>query len=163
MLFERPWWARFKGIYLVRFGFRMWEILIFKWFLKLKIQIKTQVLEGKISWGRGNTGHTSSYCDHIYTFFRSFKLQDSPAELWRHFTWDICVVMITLMFFFDWTLKMEYFLASWTIIVGTWSHLKMSLLKDLSKERSINLCKMRSLLKDLSKERSMNLCKMRCY
>jgi hypothetical protein len=24
---------RFNGIYLVRFGFRMWEIMIFKWFM----------------------------------------------------------------------------------------------------------------------------------
>jgi hypothetical protein len=38
-LFERSWWAGFNGIYLVRFGFRMWEILISKWFLPLKIQI----------------------------------------------------------------------------------------------------------------------------
>ncbi len=37
MLLERSWWAGFNGIYLVRFGFRMWEILIFKWFLPLKI------------------------------------------------------------------------------------------------------------------------------
>jgi hypothetical protein len=28
MLLERSWWAGFNGIYLVRFGFRMWEILI---------------------------------------------------------------------------------------------------------------------------------------
>jgi hypothetical protein len=34
LLFERSWWTGFSGIYLVRFGFRrMWEILIFKWFL----------------------------------------------------------------------------------------------------------------------------------
>ncbi len=38
-LLERFWWARFNGIYLVRFGFKIWEILIFKWFLPLKIQI----------------------------------------------------------------------------------------------------------------------------
>jgi hypothetical protein len=37
---ERSWWVGFNGIYLVRFGFKMWEILIFKWFLLLKIQIK---------------------------------------------------------------------------------------------------------------------------
>jgi hypothetical protein len=30
MLLERSWWARFNGIYLVRFGLRMWEILSFK-------------------------------------------------------------------------------------------------------------------------------------
>ncbi len=32
VLLERSWWAGFNGIYLVRFGFRMWEILSFKWF-----------------------------------------------------------------------------------------------------------------------------------
>jgi len=63
VLLERSWWAGFNGIYLVRFGFRMWQMLIFKWFLPLKIQIN-QVLEGKISWGPGNTwangrGHPS--------------------------------------------------------------------------------------------------------
>jgi hypothetical protein len=49
MLLERSWWAGFNGIYLVRFGFRMWEILIFKWFQPLKIQIipKNQVLKRK--------------------------------------------------------------------------------------------------------------------
>jgi hypothetical protein len=50
---ERSWWALFNEIYLVRFGFRMWEILILKWFLSLKIQINSrenQGLEGKISW-----------------------------------------------------------------------------------------------------------------
>jgi hypothetical protein len=36
---ERSWRAGFNGIYLVRLGFRMWEILIFKWFIPLKIQI----------------------------------------------------------------------------------------------------------------------------
>jgi len=42
MLLERFWWAGLTGIYLVRFGFRMWEILILKWFLALKIQINSQ-------------------------------------------------------------------------------------------------------------------------
>jgi hypothetical protein len=43
VLLERSWWAGFNGIYLVRFGFRMWEILIlFKWFLRLKIQINSK-------------------------------------------------------------------------------------------------------------------------
>jgi len=36
---ERSWWSGFNGIYFVKFGFRMWEILILKWFLPLKIQI----------------------------------------------------------------------------------------------------------------------------
>ncbi len=30
VLLEKSWWIKFNGIYLVRFGFRMWEILIFK-------------------------------------------------------------------------------------------------------------------------------------
>ncbi len=50
VLLERSWWARFNGIYLVRFGFRMWEILIFKWFLLLKIQINSK----KPGFGRKN-------------------------------------------------------------------------------------------------------------
>jgi len=36
---ERSWWVGFNGIYLVRFGFKMWEILILKWFLLLKISM----------------------------------------------------------------------------------------------------------------------------
>jgi len=41
----------FNGIYLVRFGFRMWEIiLIFKWFLLLKIHINSK----KPGFGRKN-------------------------------------------------------------------------------------------------------------
>ncbi len=42
VLLERCWWAGFNGIYLVRFGFKMWEILIFKWILSLKIQINSK-------------------------------------------------------------------------------------------------------------------------
>ncbi len=42
VFFERSWWAGFNEIYLVRFGFKMWEILIFKWFLSLKIQINSK-------------------------------------------------------------------------------------------------------------------------
>jgi hypothetical protein len=36
ILLERSWWAGFNGIYLVRFGFRRQEILIFKWFFPWK-------------------------------------------------------------------------------------------------------------------------------
>jgi hypothetical protein len=50
VLSERSWWAGFNGIYLVRFGFRMWGILIFKWFLPLKIQINSK----KPGFGRKN-------------------------------------------------------------------------------------------------------------
>jgi hypothetical protein len=47
---ERSWWVGFNGIYLVLFGFRMWKILVFKWFLSLKIQIKSK----KPGFGRKN-------------------------------------------------------------------------------------------------------------
>jgi hypothetical protein len=42
---------RFNGIYLVRFEFRIWDILIFKKFLLMKFQInsKQPSLEGKIN------------------------------------------------------------------------------------------------------------------
>ncbi len=60
VLLERSWWAGFNGIHLVRFGFRMWEIFIFNWFLLLKIS-KNQVLEGKISWERCNTCYLKAY------------------------------------------------------------------------------------------------------
>ncbi len=42
VLLERTRWGWFNGIYLVRFGFGMWEILIFKWFLPLKTSNKFQ-------------------------------------------------------------------------------------------------------------------------
>jgi hypothetical protein len=42
VLLERSWWAGFNEIYLVRFRFRMWEILILNWFLLLKIQINSK-------------------------------------------------------------------------------------------------------------------------
>ncbi len=42
VLLERSWWARFNGIYLVRFGFRLWDLSIFKWFLLLKIQMNSK-------------------------------------------------------------------------------------------------------------------------
>ncbi len=51
VLLERFWWAGFNGIYCVRFGFRMWEILKFKWFFMLKIQNK---FPKKPGFGRKN-------------------------------------------------------------------------------------------------------------
>jgi hypothetical protein len=42
VVLEISWWSGFNGIYLVNFGFKMWEILIFKWFLQLKIQINSK-------------------------------------------------------------------------------------------------------------------------
>jgi hypothetical protein len=50
VLLERCWWAGFNEIYLLRFGFRMWEILIFKWFLPMNIQINSK----KPGFGRKN-------------------------------------------------------------------------------------------------------------
>jgi hypothetical protein len=41
---------RFKGIYFVKFGLRMWEILNFKLYLSLKIQINPE----KPGFGRKN-------------------------------------------------------------------------------------------------------------
>jgi hypothetical protein len=66
---ERSWWAGFNGIYLVRFGFRMWEILILKWFLPLKIQInsktpvfgKEKSVEDVVTLGLTARAHTSEY------------------------------------------------------------------------------------------------------
>ncbi len=49
-LLEKSWWAGFNGIYLLRFGFRIWEILILKRFLPLKIQINSK----KPGFGRKN-------------------------------------------------------------------------------------------------------------
>jgi hypothetical protein len=50
MLLERSWWAAFNGIYLVRIGFGMCNILILKWFLLLKFQINSK----KRGFGREN-------------------------------------------------------------------------------------------------------------
>jgi hypothetical protein len=68
VLLERSRWAGFNGIYLVRFGLRMWEILIFKQFLLLKIP-KNQVLEGKTSWQLGNIWRLTIQFKHD---FRSY-------------------------------------------------------------------------------------------
>jgi len=84
MLLERTWWAGFNGICFVRFVFRMGEILIFKWFLPLKIQINSRKTRfGKqISWGCGNTwanstGHTST----------SWELDLPKSENWLPSCW----------------------------------------------------------------------------
>jgi len=78
---ERSWWPGFNEIYLVRFGFRMWEILILNWFLPLKIQInfKNPGFERKISWELGNTwandtGHTSIFYMAITSIVSCAKL-----------------------------------------------------------------------------------------
>jgi len=69
VLLERSWWAGFNGIYLVRFGFRMWEILILKWFLSPKIQNKFQKtrfwkeksVEDEVTLGPTAQGRTRSH------------------------------------------------------------------------------------------------------
>jgi hypothetical protein len=42
VLLKRSWLAGLNGIYMVRFVFRMGDILISKWFLPLKIQINSK-------------------------------------------------------------------------------------------------------------------------
>jgi hypothetical protein len=64
VLLERSWWAEFNGIYLVRFGFRMWEILflsdICSWkFQKTRFWKETSV-EDVVTLGANGTGHTSN-------------------------------------------------------------------------------------------------------
>jgi len=62
VLLETSWSTGFNGIYLIRFGFRMWEILIFKWFLLLKIQINSQKTRfWKENSNKLSTGQTSSH------------------------------------------------------------------------------------------------------
>ncbi len=51
VLLERSWWTRFNGIYLVRFGFRMWEILVFNRFLLQKVPINFK----KPSYGKNKS------------------------------------------------------------------------------------------------------------
>jgi hypothetical protein len=36
VLVGRSWWVGFNGIYLIKFGSRMWEILILKWLINSK-------------------------------------------------------------------------------------------------------------------------------
>ncbi len=42
VLLERSWWAGFNAIYLVRLGFKMWEVLKFNWFFALENSNKFQ-------------------------------------------------------------------------------------------------------------------------
>jgi hypothetical protein len=85
VLLERSWWTGFNEIYLVRFGFRMWENSDF---CHSKFP-KNWVLKGKISWGRGNTwangiGHTS-FCHVEQSTFSRYK----EASLQTSFTHDM--------------------------------------------------------------------------
>jgi hypothetical protein len=100
VLWERSWWARFNIIYFVRFGFRIWEIVISKWFLPLKIQINSK----KSGFGRkielknvitleGLPFNSSMISFHIWMFKKSIHtLQNNvhmltfPILQWVH-TW----------------------------------------------------------------------------
>jgi hypothetical protein len=72
VLLERSWRAEFNEIYLIMFGFRMWEILIFKWFLLLKIEINSKnrgrknQLRRDNTWANG-TGHASTEVQMKFT------------------------------------------------------------------------------------------------
>jgi phosphatidylserine synthase len=50
VMLERFLCTRFSGIHLIGFGFKVWKILILKWFLFLKIHISSK----KPSFGRKN-------------------------------------------------------------------------------------------------------------
>jgi len=85
-LLERSWrWAGFNGIHLVRFGFKMWEILILKWFLQLKIQINSKKpsfgeeksVEDVVTLGANGTGHTSK---HEIGIAKGQKLKPSDSS-----------------------------------------------------------------------------------
>ncbi len=57
VLLERSWWAGFDRVHLVIFGFRMWEILDFKWFMPQKIQTNSK----RPGFGRKNQLRTSAH------------------------------------------------------------------------------------------------------
>jgi hypothetical protein len=104
VLLERSWWAGFNGIYLVRFGFRMWQILNFKWFPTLKIQMNSKKpgFGRKISWGCGNTwandtGHTSIPEKPTMASLLNFKLKhqvENNKKIWNSF-WAMWSVIIS--------------------------------------------------------------------
>jgi len=67
VLLGRSWWVGFNGVYLVRFGFRMWEIIDFEMISATENsntfqKSRSTFLEGKINWGRGNTIAPSTRC-----------------------------------------------------------------------------------------------------
>jgi len=133
----------------------------------------------KLSWGHGNTGHTSSYYDHILTpFWGPSKLQDFPAEFWKHFRLrHLC---------YDFTLHLCFFLSTFkdgiiSCFMNPFLLEHDHILKKMSfywricqkREKHMNLCKMRCLVKFsyaflrivlfthvLHKEVNLRLCKL---
>jgi hypothetical protein len=89
VLLERSWWTGFNEVYLIKFGFRMWEILIFQWFIYAvensnKFQ-KNQVLEGKISWGRDNTWRLKIQFKHDFlSYLAAQKIDTYIAKQCSH-------------------------------------------------------------------------------
>jgi hypothetical protein len=71
VLLERSWRARFCGIYLVRFGFRLWKILILKWIMLLKIQINSKKpgFERKNQLKFGNTWRLAIEFKHDFLWY----------------------------------------------------------------------------------------------
>jgi hypothetical protein len=62
MLLEISWWAGYNGIHLVRFGFRMWEILSFKCFGKVPYTFVRSVnLKSFFASGEGTPHWGSSW------------------------------------------------------------------------------------------------------
>ncbi len=61
VLVEKPWWAGLMEFIWYDLDSECGRYWFFKWFLPLKIQInsKNQVLEGKISWKRVTLGPTA--------------------------------------------------------------------------------------------------------
>jgi hypothetical protein len=92
VLLERSWCAGFNGIYLVTFGFRIWEILILRWFLPLKIQInskkpgfwKENAVEDMVTVGPNGTDHTSN--NYVW-----IKVTKKNTSSWNEESESICV------------------------------------------------------------------------
>jgi hypothetical protein len=109
VLLETSWRPRFNGIYLVRFGFRMWKILILKWFMphenSNKLQ-KTKFWKEKsvenVVTLEGLPFNSSMISIHIWLFKKSIHtLQNNVHMLnfhilyWVH-TWanDTCHISL---------------------------------------------------------------------
>jgi hypothetical protein len=83
VLLERSWWTGFNGIYLIRLRFRMWETLIYKWFLLLKIQInsqKTRFWKENFSWERHNTWRLTIKFKHDFLSYSAVQKIDTYID-----------------------------------------------------------------------------------
>jgi hypothetical protein len=103
VLLERTGVAGFNGIYLVTFGLRMWETLIFMWFSLLKIQINSKktrfwkekrvedvvTLEGLPFNSSMISFHIWLLKKSIHTLQNNFHKLSFPILEWVH-TWANC-------------------------------------------------------------------------